>query len=153
MKHKSYILTSQSVVCHHVFSDLFGLFFLSPCFFSFFQPPSFCVFLNILTVVRYIGLIHLSLLLSSPFLSPFLLSLFFLLYFLSFLPSLPFFTLPANFWCGDRCHIAPLPTGLKVMKFDLVRHCNMLQRILGRPKYCLCLGSPWTFQMTALKSI
>ena len=44
---------------------------------------------------------------------PFL-SLFFLLFSLSFLPFLLFFSLslPADFWCGDRRHAAPLPTGL-----------------------------------------
>ena len=38
--------------------------------------------------------------------------LFFLLFSLSFLPSFPFLSLPADFWCGDRRHAAPLPTGL-----------------------------------------
>ena len=38
--------------------------------------------------------------------------LFFLLFSLSFLPAFPFLSLPADFWCGDRRHAAPLPTGL-----------------------------------------
>ena len=39
--------------------------------------------------------------------------LFFLLFSLSFLPLFPFsLSLPADFWCGDRRHAAPLPTGL-----------------------------------------
>ena len=78
-----YILTSsQSVLCHRVFSGLFCLFFLSSCFFfsnsfiAFLSPP-FHVFYNLLTVLRGcftpIGLIHLSqslalLSLSFPFL-------------------------------------------------------------------------------------
>ena len=72
----------------------------SPAFFFFFflvfSAPSFRVFYNLLTVLRgcftSIGLIHLSLLLSSPFF-PFFSSLFFLLFSLSFLLSLPFLSL------------------------------------------------------------
>ena len=69
-----------------MFSPAFSV--SSSCFFSFFQPPSFRAFNNLWIVPRRcftpIGLIHLSLLLSSPFLSFFLLSLFFPLFFLSF---------------------------------------------------------------------
>ena len=97
-----------------IITGLFCIFSLSSCFFflvfffSFFQHPSFCVFYNLLTLLRRwftpISLIHvhLSLLLSSPFLS-FTLSLslsFFLLFSLSFLPSLLLFvslSLPADF--------------------------------------------------------
>ena len=46
---------------------------------------------------------------------PFL-SLFFLLFSLSFPHSLLLFfslSLPADFWCGDRRHAAPLPTGMR----------------------------------------
>ena len=66
------------------FTGLFCLFSLSSCFFSLFQPPSFCVYYNLLTVPRGcftpIGLIYLSLLLS-----------FFLLF--SFFPPFSSFSL------------------------------------------------------------
>ena len=86
-----------------------------PAFLSFFQPTSFRVFNNLWIVPRgcftSIGLVHLSLLLSSPFLSFFLFSLFFPLFFLSFSPFSSFsLSPPAEFWCGDRRHAAPLPT-------------------------------------------
>ena len=43
VKYRSYILTSQSVLCqcHHFFSGLFCLLFLSSCFLAFFSPPLF----------------------------------------------------------------------------------------------------------------
>ena len=53
------ILTYQSVLCHHVFSGLFCLFFLSSylfvclfVFLAFFSPPSFRVFYDLLSVLR-----------------------------------------------------------------------------------------------------
>ena len=95
MKYRSYILLSQSVLCHRVFS---GFSVSSSSLPFFFQALAYfrllCVFYNLLTVLRGcftpIGLIHLSqsLALSSPFLS-FFSSLFFLLF--SFFP--PFFSL------------------------------------------------------------
>ena len=109
----------------------FFFFCLFVLFFSFFQLPSFCVFYNLLTLLRGwftpIGLIHvhLSLLLSSPFLSfplssfLFLFSLLFFFFFLS---------LPADFWCGDRRHAAPLPTGLMKNKCSYLmslRPCHL----------------------------
>ena len=45
-------LTSQSVLCHHVFCGLFCLFFLSSCFLKLFAAHSFRVFYNFLTVLR-----------------------------------------------------------------------------------------------------
>ena len=89
IKYRSYILTSQSVLCHHVSSSFFCLFFLSSCFFFFFFLLFVFCFVDVvvvfflfsalfsclylLTVLRgcftRIGLIHLSLLLPSPFLS------------------------------------------------------------------------------------
>ena len=74
------------------------------------------VFYNLLTVLRGcftpIGRIHLSLLLFSTFLSFFS----FLSPFFTFFPPFSSFSLslslPADFWCGDRRHAAPLPTGL-----------------------------------------
>ena len=120
MKYRSYILISQYVHCHRVFS---GFSVSSSSLLFFFQALTYfrplCVFYDLLTVLRGcftpIGLIHLSqslALLSSPFLS-FFSSFFFLLF--SFFP--PFFSLflslsPCRFWCGDRRHAAPLPTGL-----------------------------------------
>ena len=77
MKYRSYILISQSVLCHRVFSGFLSLLPLFPFFFhalAYFRP--LCVFYNLLTVLRGcftpIGLIHLSqslALLSSLFLS------------------------------------------------------------------------------------
>ena len=50
IKYRSYILTSQSVLCHHghhVFYGHFCLFFLSSCFFkNFFHPPRFVCFIS-----------------------------------------------------------------------------------------------------------
>ena len=103
IKYRSYILTSQSVLCHHIFSGHFCLFFLSSCFFkNFFSALLVLCVLYLLTVLRGcftpIGLIHLSLLLSPPFLSIFspvfsFSSFLFLFRFLSFLLFLFFFYL------------------------------------------------------------
>ena len=93
-------------------------FFVLFCFvFSFFSPPSFRVFYNLLTFLRgcfnrrniiFLSCSPLHFFPFSPLFSP----LF------SFFPpfsSFPF-PLPADFWCGDRRHAAPLPTGLDTMK-------------------------------------
>ena len=111
------ILTSQSLFCLYVFPAFSKCFlFLLPRFLLF-SAPTFRVFYNLLTSVLRgcftpIGLIHL--LLFSPLLSffssRFSFSSFLFLSSLLFLFSL---SLPADFWCGDRRHAAPLPTGLK----------------------------------------
>ena len=92
---KIQILNLSSVTMFSpAFFYLLFLFLLCLAFFS--PPQSFCVFYNLLTVLRTrcftpIGLIHLSLLLSSPFLFPFLLS--FLSLFSFFPPFSSFFSI------------------------------------------------------------
>ena len=95
---------------------LFPLFLFFFCFCLAFSALSFRVFYSLLTVLRgcfnrrntsfSLALLSLSFLFPLSFLSP----LFFF-----FPPFSSFsFPLPAEFWCGDRRHAAPLPTGLLV---------------------------------------
>ena len=103
------ILTSQSVFCHSIFSDHFCLFVhLLPQVFSLcFLSPLFLCPLQFFDSSKgvFTPSTHLSLFFSSLF-------SFSSLLFLSFLFSSFSLSLPANFWCGDRCHAAPFPTGL-----------------------------------------
>ena len=97
------------------FLSLHPLFLLFIIFFFIlaFSALSFLVFYYLLTVLRghfnmrfSLALLSLSFLFLS-FLSP----LFF------FFPPFSYFSfpLPADFWCGDGRHAAPLPTGLVIL--------------------------------------
>ena len=122
-----------------VSSSSLPAFFLSFFFFLAFLAPSFRVFYNLLTVLMgcftSIGLIHLSLLLSSPFSFLFLFS--FLSSLFSFFPPFSSFSLSlrADFWCGDRRHAAPLPTGLPAIKFIGKQLVWKVANILAKLRY------------------
>ena len=99
----------------------FFFFFVSssspPVFLAFFSPPLFVSLIifwqfwrGALHPYRHNTSFSLDLLSFSFLFSP--LFSFFSFLFLSSLLFLFSLSLPADFWCGDRRHAAPLPTGL-----------------------------------------
>ena len=158
---KIQILYSQISICP--MSPCFLRLFLSllPFFLLFLKlfftpPPSFRVFIFFRQFQRGcftpIGVIHLSLFNSfscCPFpFFPFS-TLFFLLFSLSFLPLfLASLSLPADFWCGDRRHAAPLPTGLAVTQIMLLLLFSVLCCFV-----CLFVFKLWDISPSSMISV
>ena len=110
MKYRSYSHISIWLLSLYSLRPFLSLLLSSPVSFPCFYAPPFPCLLYFFDNSKT-PTIHFSLLLSSPFPFSPLISFSSLLSFFAFLPFLSL-SLPANFWCGDRRHAAPLPTGL-----------------------------------------